>query len=133
MTRLSKNFTLEEFVRTSVGSPNNPTPQDIVHMTYGCLNVLQPLRDALGVPIIINSGFRTEAVNAAVGGVQFSQHLTGCAADIRPAKPAVFASMVLWLRQCPYVDQLLTGSGWLHVSWTPFGVPRQYIRIGYYH
>ncbi len=31
-----------------------------------------------------------------------------------------------------YFDELLTGSGWLHISWSPFGIPRHYVRIGYY-
>jgi hypothetical protein len=32
----------------------------------------------------------------------------------------------------PYTDQLLTGNGWLHISWNPFGKPRNYVRVGYY-
>ena len=37
-----------------------------------------------------------------------------------------------FLRNCPYTDQLLTGPGWLHISWAPFADPRHYVRLGYY-
>ena len=47
-------------------------------------NVLDPLREAYGKPIYVNSGYRCEKHNKAVGGVPNSQHLLGQAADIRP-------------------------------------------------
>ena len=83
-------------------------------------------------PIIVTSGFRCEAVNRKVGGVRNSQHLTGQVADIHLADPSRFRQLVEFLKTCKYTDQLLTGSTWLHVSWTPFGTPRHFIRIGYY-
>jgi putative chitinase len=67
-----------------------------------------------------------------VGGVRNSQHLTGQAADIHLADPSRFRQLVEFLKTCKYTDQLLTGSTWLHVSWTPFDTPRHFIRIGYY-
>ena len=67
-----------------------------------------------------------------MGGVSNSQHLIGQAADIRPQDPQQFQRLVDFLRTHPYTDQLLTGNGWLHISWNPFGNPRHYIRIGYY-
>ena len=47
-----------------------------------CQKVLQPLRDKFGSAIIVNSGYRSPAVNKAVGGVPTSQHVRGEAADI---------------------------------------------------
>ena len=41
-------------------------------------------------------------------------------------------ALVDFLKKWEYTDQLLTGSGWLHISWNPFSPPRHYIRIGYY-
>ena len=41
-------------------------------------------------------------------------------------------SLVAFLRNCEYTDQLLTGSGWLHISWAPFTPPRHFVRLGYY-
>jgi len=66
------------------------------------------------------------------GILLFSQHQLGQAADIRPKDPTQFQRLVVFLKTCPYTDQLLTGNGWLHISWTPFAEPRHYIRIGYY-
>ena len=105
--------------------------QVAVNLTYGCLLLLEPARLEVG-PILINSGYRNQRVNALVGGVKNSQHLQGCAADIRPRDPQQFQRLVAFLRSCEYTDQLLTGSGWLHISWNPFTPPRHYIRIGYY-
>ena len=105
--------------------------QDVANLTYGCHSILEPARKEVG-PIIINSGFRNEAVNRKVGGVTNSQHLFGQAADIRPKDPAQFQRLVAFLKSCQYTDQLLTANGWLHISWNPLATPRRYIRIGYY-
>ena len=80
--RLSKNFTLAELTKTSTGLPNNPSDVEIERLKILCEKVLQPLRDDFNAPIIINSGYRSQEVNKAVGGVPTSQHLKGEAADI---------------------------------------------------
>ena len=129
--RLSPHITLDEFLNVRKYPDNKPSLQHVANMTYGCLMLLEPAREAVG-PIIINSGFRNPRVNALVGGVNGSQHLLGQAADIRPKDPAQFHRLVAFLRSCEYTDQLLTGNGWLHISWNPFGIPRHYVRIGYY-
>ena len=130
--KLSEHFLLSEFLNLAKYPENIPTVQQIANMIYGCRKLLEPARQAIGCPIIINSGFRCEAVNRRVGGVRNSQHLQGCAADIRPKDPSQFWQLVEFLKICEHTDQLLTGNGWLHISWTPFGIPRHYIRIGYY-
>jgi len=106
--------------------------QDVANMTYGCLMLLEPARRVVG-PILINSGFRNARVNALVGGVRNSQHLLGQAADIRPKDPHQFQLLVDFLKNSNYTDQLLTGNGWLHISWNPFGTPRHDVRLGYYN
>ena len=130
-TRLSPHFKLGEFIKQSKYPDNKPTMQHVANMTYGCLMLLEPARQVVG-PIIINSGFRNARVNALVGGVKNSQHLMGQAADIRPKDPRQFQLLVDFLRTSPYTDQLLTGNGWLHISWNPFAAPRHYVRVGYY-
>lgn len=130
-TRLSKHFLLDEFLNVSKYPDNKPSLQVVSNMTYGCLMLLEPARVLVG-SIIINSGFRNSRVNALVGGVSNSQHLLGQAADIRPKDPKQFQRLVDFLRHSQYTDQLLTGPGWLHISWAPFGTPRHYVRIGYY-
>ncbi|MBR1504235.1 MAG: peptidase M15 [Prevotella sp.] len=130
-TRLSPHFRLNEFLNINKYPDNKPTLQDVVNMTYGCLQLLEPARAVVG-PIIITSGFRNSRVNSLVGGVANSQHTRGQAADIRPADPAQFQRLVEFLRASPHTDQLLTGSRWLHVSWAPFSQPRHFVRLGYY-
>ena len=130
-TRLSPHFKLTEFLNLKKYPENIPSMQDVANMTYGCHFLLEPARNEVG-PIIINSGFRNEAVNRKIGGVTNSQHLIGQAADIRPKDPAQFQRLVAFLKSCQYTDQLLTGNGWLHISWNPFAQPRHYVRIGYY-
>ena len=129
--RLSPHFKLSEFLNLKKYPENVPTIQAVANLTYGCLMLLEPARLVTG-PIIVTSGFRCEEVNRKVGGVTRSQHLTGQAADIHLADPSRFRRLVEFLKTCEHTDQLLTGSTWLHVSWTPFGTPRHMIRIGYY-
>ena len=129
--KLSQHFMLREFLNLKKYPENIPTMQVVVNLTYGCHLLLEPARQIVG-PIIINSGFRSEAVNRKVGGVRNSQHLIGQAADIRPKDPQQFQRLVDFLKACELTDQLLTGSNWLHISWNPFATPRHYIRIGYY-
>ena len=76
-TYLSKNFTLEELVYSDTakryGLNNTPTPQVIANLKNLCVNVLQPLRDYLGKPIRVTSGYRSPEVNKRVGGAVDSQ------------------------------------------------------------
>ena len=130
-TLLSNHFKLGEFLNLGKYPDNKPTMQHIVNMTYGGLLLLEPARQVVG-PIIINSGYRNPRVNALVGGVKNSQHLLGQAADIRPKDPQQFQRLVDFLKTHDLTDQLLTGSGWLHISWNPFVLPRHFVRIGYY-
>ena len=129
--QLSPHFTLNEFLHLSKYPNNVPTIGQIANMKYGCCHLLEPARQAVG-PILINSGFRNPRVNALVGGVRNSQHLLGQAADIRPQDPQQFQRLVAFLQAHDLTDQLLTGNGWLHISWSPFTPPRHFIRIGYY-
>ena len=91
--RLSQHFTLGELCKTSVKTAdgNIPSRVHIENLKRLC-GWLEMLRDEWNRrygegddPIIINSGYRSEAVNKAIGGAQGSNHLTGCAADIRVA------------------------------------------------
>ena len=129
--KLSNHFLLSEFLNVGKYPDNLPTPQALFNLKYGCQYLMEPARQVVG-PILVNSGFRNEDVNRHVGGVKNSQHLTGQAADIRPKDPRKFQLLVDFLRTSPYTDQLLTGNGWLHISWNPFAAPRHYVRVGYY-
>ena len=83
--RLSKNFTLTEFEKSQTairqGLDNSMPEEHLENAKALCENVLQKVRDHFG-PVIINSGYRGEALNKAVGGSSKSQHCKGQAADI---------------------------------------------------
>ena len=83
LIKLTPHFTLEEMTVTKTGLENIPNVTQTNALRILCRDILEPLRSSLGdSPIIIHSGFRSFAVNRAVGGVPTSQHLSGCAADI---------------------------------------------------
>ena len=132
MIKLSRNFNLNEFLNLKKYPYNEIPTQCLVNLQYGVATILQPLRDALGCPIIINSGYRCPQVNKLVGGVANSQHMAGCAADIRPADLKKFAACIEFLKKSPCTDQLLCASSWCHVSWQPHGIPRHDVRLNYY-
>ena len=86
---LSEHFSLRELTKTSVNIENVPNEAQVENLKRLC-QWLEQLRKRWNNlygegddPIIINSGFRSPEVNKAVGGVSTSNHLTGCAADIR--------------------------------------------------
>ena len=88
-TNLSEHMTLAELCKTRTGIENVPNEAQVENLRRVC-RWLERLRkrwnDKYGDgddPIIINSGFRSPEVNKAVGGVPTSNHLTGCAVDIR--------------------------------------------------
>jgi len=86
---LSPHFTLGELCKTKTGIENVPNEAQVENLKRLC-RWLEQLRrrwnNLYGEgndPIVINSGFRSPEVNKAVGGVSTSNHLTGCAVDIR--------------------------------------------------
>lgn len=89
--KLSDNFNLGEFVKSATAerhddvleAQQNP-PQDVIdNMKYLCAQTLQPIREKLGVPMKITSGYRSPKLNELVGGSNTSQHTFGQAADIQ--------------------------------------------------
>ena len=83
---LTKNFTLSEMVRSTTASQrkidNTPSAEVISNLIFLCREVLQPVRDMTGRPLRVNSGYRSEALNRAVGGSKTSDHRFGLAADV---------------------------------------------------
>jgi len=81
---LSPNFTLEELTHTDHREFDNLPDADELANLYRLADFLEQVKTVLGgKPIMINSAFRSEQVNAAVGSKNTSQHRHGCAADIR--------------------------------------------------
>src|SRR5690606_13785286 len=118
--QLTKNFSLAELATTTTGLRNVPTTSELAHLQMLTRNILQPLRDALGTPVLVNSGFRSAAVNKAVGGAATSQHRLGQAADIR-VNGMTSAQLARRIAEMglPF-DQLIEEFGrWVHVSYGP--------------
>ena len=84
--KLSENFDLEEFTRSDkakeLGITNEPGEKELAALRVLVGRTIQPLRDKLGLPIHVNSGYRCPELNKAIGGVPTSQHQKGEAADL---------------------------------------------------
>lgn len=87
MELFTKNFSYDELIASAtakrLGIDNTPTPEEKERLRQLAEDILQPIRDAWRAPIVVTSGFRSEEVNKAVGGVKTSQHRLGEAADIK--------------------------------------------------
>lgn len=82
-----RHFTLSEFTRSETakkyGIENTPNELQVRNIERLCALILDPLRDCIGHPIYITSGFRTKRLNRIVGGSTTSAHMDGLAADFR--------------------------------------------------
>lgn len=87
MEQFTKNFSYDELIASAtakrLGLDNTPTPEEKEKLRQLAEDILQPIRDAWKSPIVVTSGYRSEEVNKAVGGVKTSQHRLGEAADIK--------------------------------------------------
>ena len=122
---ISKNFKLSEMTATQFKNVDNSIPNIKIYenIVFGCRNVLQPVREQFGQPIIITSGYRCLVLNTLVGGVRNSAHKQGRAADIRIKHLSYNKQMRLFnlLMRNKYTTQVLwernSVTQWLHVSW----------------
>lgn len=121
-----KHFTIKELTRSTTaqlrGIDNTPSQQVINNLTALVDNILDPLREAWGKPIHVNSGYRCQALNKAVGGVPASQHLKGEAADITAGSKQANRQLYSLLRSLELpVDQAINEHdfSWIHVSYSP--------------
>lgn len=135
--KISKNFTLEELTASATakakGISNNPGQTDIVNLCGLVHNVLQPLRKWWGKEVKIGSGYRSLALNRAVGGVANSQHMKGEAADLCiDGDMQKGKSWFQFIKQHCEFDQLIMehnskGTYWVHVSYRCDGKNRKQV------
>lgn len=121
-----KYFTIEELCQSETAEKlkinNNPTEEIIKHLELLIECLLDPIREAWGSAIIVNSGYRCEELNKAVGGSKTSVHKLGWSADIRPknGKMEEFKEFIVEFIQTRIWDQcILERSGnteWVHIS-----------------
>ena len=127
-----KYFTLEELCATKTGITNIPTWQAVENIKALVNNVLDPLRESWGKPIIITSGFRCKAVNEKVGGSKNSQHTFGYAVDIDIGTPEQNKELFEFIiEKGYYFDQLIDENNysWIHLSYKYAGNRQQILRL----
>jgi len=129
MTQLTEHFTLEELTHTDHRQFDN-TPNDAERANLQRLaEFLELVKVVLiGKPIMVNSAFRSKAVNDAVGSKDTSQHRVGCAADIRvPGMTPDQVVRALIAAQLPFDQIIREFDAWTHISIpnTPGAVPRR--------
>jgi len=144
--RLSEHFTLAELTKTKTGIENVPNEEQVENLKRVC-RWLEELRLRYNLnkkekiknkdeeePIIINSGFRSAEVNKAVGGSPSSNHLTGCAVDIRCIgieQALRYAAILLDIsdqNKEDFDELIIERKGytyWIHFAVRPFGNRRR--------
>jgi hypothetical protein len=132
--KLSENFSLSEFVKSGFadkyGIDNTPTPEALEYIKKLATEILQPIRDEFGEPIIVSSGYRCERVNNGIGGAKNSDHKYGAAVDIKTVTDTLTDNRRLWdciIRmkdegklKCRQIiweyGRRKVGSDWIHLS-----------------
>jgi zinc D-Ala-D-Ala carboxypeptidase len=136
--QLSKNLALAEVTRSETakrkGISNMPTPEHIENFKKLAENVFQPIREHSGVPIHISSGYRSKALNTAVGGSLSSQHCKGEAIDIDMDGTSITNKQIFdFVKANVNFDQMIWEFGtdanpdWVHVSYNSDGAQRKQI------
>jgi len=128
---LTKNFGYQEMIKSStadrLGVSNDASREHVINLVNLCNFILQPVREEFGV-IRINSGYRSPALNKAVGGSATSQHCNGQAADFESFSTPN-PDLALWITKNLDFDQIILefydgvdpNSGWVHCSYNLMG------------
>lgn len=126
--KLGNYFWLSEMTRSQTalrrGIDNTPNNEEINNLRDLVYYVLDPIRDHFRLPVTVNSGFRCQKLNKALGSKPTSQHTQGKAADIEIVTVNNL-DLAKWIRDNMDFDQLILEfhtvgdprSGWVHVSW----------------
>ena len=128
MERISKHISFKEGVRSNtaqrLGIENIPGDEALTNMVGVAVNVFEPLREWVGGPIRVNSFFRCEELNKAIGGSSRSQHCEGRAMDLDDVHGhKTNAEMFEYIKNNLNFDQLIWEFGddnnpdWIHVSY----------------
>jgi zinc D-Ala-D-Ala carboxypeptidase len=138
--KLSNNLSLAEMTKSSTaqrrGIDNMPTPEHMENMKVLAEKIFQPIREHFNRPILISSGYRSKALNDAIGGSQTSQHSIGEAIDIDMDGTTLSNTDVFnYIKDNLEFDQLIWEFGndekpdWVHVSYKANGPQRKSILV----
>jgi len=137
--QLSEHFTYAELTRSTTavrkGLSNSPTKEHAANLVQLCNEVLEPLRKLYGRPIRISSGYRSVALNKAVGGSLASHHCLGMAVDLDQGNAAENMKIFNLLKAYGSFTQLIyefgnleDGPDWVHVSYDQNELNREILR-----
>lgn len=130
-----KYFSIKEMTKsntaTAKGIDNTPDQTIMNNLTKLIEAVLDPLREWYGKPIIVNSGYRCEALNKAIGGAKSSQHMLGEAADITVGSKEENEKLFNYIKDNLEFDQLINESdfSWVHVSYREGRLRKQVLEL----
>lgn len=130
-----KHFTIEEMTESSTAKAkdiDNTPSKDIEAKLQKLIEaVLDLLREWYGKPIIVNSGYRCEALNEAIGGSKTSQHCLGEAADITAGSKEENEKLFNYIKDNLPFDQLINESdfSWIHVSYREGRLRKQVLAL----
>ena len=136
--KLSEHLELAEVIRSEsakrLGISNMPTEEHINNFKKLAENIFEPIRNNFRQPIRISSGYRSQALNAAIGGATRSQHSTGEAIDIDMQGTTITNKEIFnYIKEKLNFDQLIYEFGnnnepdWVHVSYKSNGQQRKEI------
>jgi zinc D-Ala-D-Ala carboxypeptidase len=126
--RISKHISYKEATQsqtaTRKGISNDPDAYQLQNMQLLAEKVFEPIREHFGVPIAINSFFRSQKLNKAIGGASGSQHTQGRAIDIDDTLGGVSNKQMFdYIKNHLDFDQLIWEFGdnnnpaWVHISY----------------
>ena len=132
-TKISKNFTLSELVKTNTDLLNNPNDEQIMNLRILTAAILQPLRSYLNEKIVITSGYRSVQVNMVVNGSADSFHLYGMAADFKVKsfhKAVDFIRIFLEFTELGIYQTKKGVIKFIHVAYNPLNLSKEtFIKI----
>jgi hypothetical protein len=141
MIKISKHLFLKEVIKSNtasrLGIDNSPTEEHLVNLKKVANNIFEPLRSHFNVPIGISSGYRSEALNKAIGGSKTSQHCKGEALDIDADIFGKLANVDIfnYIKDNLDFDQLIWEYGndinpaWVHCSYKSKGNRKQILKL----
>jgi hypothetical protein len=140
--QLSKNLSLNEVIKSNTatrkGIDNTPTEEHLKNLKYLAEKVFQPIREHFGVPIYISSGYRSKALNEAIGGSKTSFHSHGMALDLDQDgrnRGVSNADVFYYIKDNLQFTELIwefgdeTNPNWVHVAIAPGREDEKKIKI----
>jgi len=135
---LQQSFLLSEFLRSETGIrrglDNTPRPAELNNLRHILAPGMQRVRNCLGGPVLVLSGYRSLEVNTAVGGSRTSQHTQGLACDFVAPQFGTPKSVSRYLMERSgeiRFDQLIHEGGWVHISFVA-SAPRNQVLTAHF-